>query len=167
MPYSPEFKLNNPENVLGNPEYLSREGFEKLQKELGNLKVELKEIAEQLEYAKSLGDLTENTEYQSAKERQALIQERISIIEDKLSRTVFISKEKNSKIQLGSIITLQKEGGTQEKYSLFGPEEADPIKGKISNESPLGSSLIDKKKGEKVQVITPNGKIVYTIIDVE
>ena len=165
---SPEFQFNKLEEVLGNPEYLSQEGFNELQKELEDLKTRKRqEIADRLEYAKGLGDLTENAEYQSAKDDQISNESRIAELEDILSRAVLISKEHGPNIQLGSTVSLKREGNdTLEKYFLIGPEEADPMDGKISNESPLGSGLIGKKKGDNVEVLTPNGKIKYTIIDV-
>ncbi len=140
-----------------------------MQKELEELKTKRRqEIADRLEYAKSLGDLTENTEYQSAKDDQISNESRIAEIEDILSRAVLISKEHGPNIQLGSVISIKKEGDDAvNKYSLVGAEEANPMDGKISNESPLGSSLIGKKKGDTIDVLTPKGKITYTIIDVE
>ncbi|MDP3051888.1 MAG: transcription elongation factor GreA [bacterium] len=166
---SPEFQFNKAEDLAENSEYLSSEGFDGLQKELEELKIKRRqEIADRLEYAKSLGDLTENTEYQSAKDDQISNEIRIAEIEDILSRAVLISKEHGANIQLGSVISIKKESNDAvNKYSLVGAEEADPMEGKISNESPLGSSLIGKKKGDTIEVITPKGKITYTIIDVE
>lgn len=165
---SPEFQFNKAEDLGENSEYLSQEGFNELQKELEDLKTRKRqEIADRLEYAKSLGDLTENTEYQSAKDDQISNESRVAKLEDILSRAVLISKERGANIQLGSTVSIKKEGGDAvEKYSLIGPEEANPMEGKISNESPLGSSLIGKKKGDKIEVLTPSGKISYTIIDV-
>ncbi len=166
---SPEFQFNKAEDLAENSEYLSSEGFDELQKELEDLKTKRRqEIADRLEYAKSLGDLTENTEYQSAEDDQISNESRIAEIEDILSRAVLISKEHGANIQLGSVISIKKEGDDAvNKYSLVGAEEANPMDGKISNESPLGSSLIGKKKGDTIEVLTPNGKIIYTIIDVE
>jgi len=166
---SPEFQFNKAEEILGSPEYLSQKGFNELQKELEDLKTRKRqEIADRLEYAKSLGDLTENTEYQSAKDDQISNENRIAELEDILSRAVLISKEHSANIQLGSTVFLKREGDdVVEKYSLIGPEEVDPLTGKISNESPLGSGLLGKKKGDSVEVLTPNGKIKYTIIDVK
>ncbi len=149
-------------------EYLSKEGFESLQKELEELKMARRqEIADRLEYAKRLGDLSENAEYQSAKEEWAMNEGRIAEIEDILSRAVIIEKEHSADVQLGSSVSLKRSGSEEiENYSLVGSEEADSMSGKISYESPLGSALIGKKKGSKVEVLTPNGKINYTIIDV-
>ena len=153
---------------VNNPEYLSQEGIKRLEKELDELKnLRRQEIAERLEYAKSLGDLSENTEYESAKEEQLMNESRIAELDDILSRAVIIKKEHSVNVQLGSTVSVKREGseGT-EKYSIVGPEEADSLGGKISHESPLGRSLLGKKKGENIEVLTPNGKINYTIIDV-
>jgi transcription elongation factor GreA len=161
---TPERQFNNI-----NAEYISKEGLEKLRKELDELKtIRRRKIAERLEYAKSLGDLTENAEYYNAKEAQIINETRIAEIEDILSRAVIISKEDSNYIQPGSTIFLKKEGANEtEKYSIVGPEEADSLKGKISYESPLGNALIGKKKSETIEVLTPKGKINYTIINVE
>ncbi len=92
---------------------------------------------------------------------------RIAEIEDILSRAVIIAKETGVEIRLGSLVFVKKDKSDQaEKYYIVGSEEANPIKGKISYESPLGNALLGRKKGENVRVLTPNGKIKYTIIDV-
>lgn len=150
-----------------NPEYLTSEGLEELKRELEERKQRRLEIAQKIEFARNQGDLAENAEYDSAKNEQGENESRIMEIEDVLRRAVIISKESRGDIQLGSLARLQKEGGeAPEEYLLVGPEEASPLEGKISHESPLGSALIGKKKGETVKVLTPNGKINYTIIDV-
>ena len=153
---------------FNNPEYLSQEGIKRLEKELEELKGQRRqEIADRLEYAKSLGDLSENAEYQSAKDEQSMNEFRIAELEDILSRAVIIEKERSADVQLGSSVSVKREDSQEvEKYSIVGPEEADSLGGKISHESPLGRSLLGKKKGENVEVLTPNGKINYTIIDV-
>ncbi len=166
MMKSPEFKINQEDSLPDNPEYLSKEGLLSLQKKLEDLKIYRQEIAQLLEETKEDGDLSENAGYQDAQERWKKNEDKIAEIEDVLSRAVIISKEKSSNVQLGSEVTLKKGNDSEVIYSLVGPKEADPLKGKISNESLLGSCLIGKKKGDKVEVITPNGKIAYTIIDV-
>lgn len=143
---SPEAKFDK----FNDSEYLSLEGLKDLQEELEELKAQRrKEIAERLEYAKGLGDLTENTEYQNAKEEQLINESRIAELEDILSRAVIISKENTAgNIQLGSSVSLKKEGGDEaEEYHLVGSEEADSFDGKISYESPLGKTLLGRKKG--------------------
>ncbi len=164
-----DHNMQTPESQFNNPEYLSQEGLEKLKKELEELtKVRRFEFAAKIENAREQGDISENAEYEIAKEEQLRNEARIAEIEDILSRAVLIFKERGGVyVRLGSSFSLKKEGGDAiDKYFLVGPEEADSLAGKISHESPLGVALLGRKKGEKVQVLTPNGKINYTIIDV-
>ena len=149
-------------------EYLSLEGFKKLKEELVHLKeVKRKEIAERLEYAKSLGDLSENAEYQEAKEDQLNCEARIFELENILNRAVLISHHAGQFVELGSEVAVQKEGTPHaERYIIVGSEETDLAAKKISNESPLGKALMGKRKGEEVSVYTPKGIIRYHIIDV-
>ncbi|HET8574606.1 MAG TPA: transcription elongation factor GreA [Candidatus Paceibacterota bacterium] len=150
-------------------EYLSKEKYAELQKELAHLQtVKRKEIAEQLEYAKSLGDLRENTEYQQAREDQAAVEDRISNLEALLKGAEILSTKKSDVVAVGSGIVIQKQGTTDErKYRVVGSEEADSSAGKISNKSPLGSALIGTKKGDTITVKTPNGEAQYKILSVE
>lgn len=159
-------KLNAQDN--NDVEYLSNEGFKKLKAELELLGTEKrKEIAERLEYAKSLGDLSENAEYHQTKEEQIAMETRIAELEDMLGRAVIITKPASRVIAIGSTIFAQKQGSERiDRYFIVGSAEADPEKSKISNESPLGSSFLGKKKGEEVSVETPKGKTKYRIIDV-
>jgi transcription elongation factor GreA len=159
--------MQTPESQFDNPEYLTQKGLEELNGELEERKKRRSEIAKKIESAREQGDLMENTEYDSAKNEQGENESRIMEIEDILRRAVIISKENKSSVQLGSSVRLQKDASDiPEDYFLVGPEEANPSEGKISNESPLGSALIGKKKGENVKILTQNGKINYTIIDV-
>ncbi len=159
--------MKSPELNFDDSEYLSKEGFEHLQKEKGDRIIRREEIAGRLEYAKSLGDISENTEYQSAKDEQWRNESRIAKLEDILSRAKLILKEKSPRIQLGSLVSIKKEQSEEiENYSIVGHEEADPLSGKISHESPIGGALLGKKSGEIIEVITPGGKISYNIIDV-
>jgi transcription elongation factor GreA len=146
-------------------QYLTSEKFSELQKELDFLKVERrKEIAEHLEYAKKLGDLSENAEYHQAREDQAEVEGRIGKIESLLKNAVMIGVGGTEVITIGSTFRLLKEGDNKSYlYTIVGSEEADMALGKISNLSPLGSALLGHKKGDKVAVNTPKGKIVYTI----
>ncbi|MFA6553961.1 MAG: transcription elongation factor GreA [Candidatus Paceibacterota bacterium] len=146
-------------------QYLTSEKFSELQKELDFLKVERrKEIAEHLEYAKKLGDLSENAEYHQAREDQAEVEGRIGKIESILKNAVMIGVGGTEVITIGSTFRLLKEGDNKSYlYTIVGSEEADMALGKISNLSPLGSALLGHKKGDKVAVNTPKGKIVYTI----
>ena len=153
-----------------NAEYLSAHGFSKLKEELAFLKDKKRnEIAERLEYAKSLGDLSENAEYQEAKEEQQQIEERIVDLEDILSRAVLISNSTvRDFVDIGSTVVTRREGGEKEDaFLIVGREEADPSQNRISNESPLGRALIGKKKGEEIEVFTPKGGTRYKILDIK
>jgi len=146
-------------------EYFSEEGLEKLKQELEELKtVKRHEIAARLEHAKSLGDLSENAEYQEAKEEQSLLESQIVEIEEVLRNAVIIKKDAHSSlVQVGSTVGVASEHG-EETFTIVGSEEADPKVGKISNESPLGKTFLGHKVGEKVEVKTPGGIIHYSII---
>lgn len=149
-------------------EYVSKEGYEKLQNELEHLKtVQRLKIAERLEYAKSLGDLSENAEFDAAKEDQMLNEMRIREIEDLLSRASIVAKrESQATIGIGSTVVVGV-AGSEERYTIVGSsEEVDPIDGRISHESPLGRAFLDRKKGDAVVVSTPRGDLEYVIVNI-
>jgi len=145
-------------------EYISPEGLEKLRKELENLKTtKRREIAERLEVAKALGDLSENAEYQEAKEAQSLNEAQILELEETLRNIVVIRKPTNlSTVQVGATVDVESDHG-KEAFTIVGSEEADPAKGMISNESPLGRSFLGKKVDDSVEVKTPAGVVNYKI----
>lgn len=145
-------------------EYISPEGLEKLKKELGHLKTtKRQEIAERLETAKQLGDLSENAEYQEAKEAQSLNEAQVLELEETLRNIVVIRKPTNLNIvQVGATVDVESEHG-KEVFTIVGSEEADPAKGKISNESPLGRAFLGKKVGDAADVKTPVGMVSYKI----
>lgn len=147
-------------------EYLTLEKKNELEGELSQLKsVRRKEIADSLEYAKSLGDLSENAEYHQAREDQANCEDRISHIEQILKNAVIMESGVSGVVSVGSTVTVLKKGSKEEKtFALVGSEEADSVSGKISNESPLGQALLGKKKGDKVIVHAPKGEVEYSII---
>jgi transcription elongation factor GreA len=147
-------------------EYLTQEKKNLLEEELRTLKtVRRKEIADALEYAKSLGDLSENAEYHQAREDQANCEDRIIHIEQILKNAVLVETGTAGIVHVGSTVTIQKKGEKVEKtYALVGSEEANSLEGRISNESPLGSALLGKKKGDKVIVSAPKGDVEYTVI---
>ncbi|OGF52449.1 transcription elongation factor GreA [Candidatus Giovannonibacteria bacterium RIFCSPLOWO2_02_FULL_43_11b] len=158
------------DNANENTEYLSASGFSRLKEELSILKdKKRKEVAERLEYAKSLGDLSENAEYQEAKEEQQFVEGRIADLEDILSRAVLISHPASaSVVNIGSTVITKKEGSENEdSYFIVGREEADPSQNRISNESPLGRALIGKQRGDVVVIHTPKGEIAYQILDIQ
>lgn len=151
---------------IDNTEYLSRERFEELQKKLLYLKTKRRvEIAEHLEYAKGLGDLSENAEYQEAKEEQMVNEAEILKLEDLLSRAKFISNHSTDQIRVGSTVSVRN-GSLEQRFVIVGKEEVDPLQGKISYESPIGKSFLGKKKNEKIVVATPKGQIEYLILDI-
>ncbi len=150
--------------------YLSKEKFDELTTELDHLKtVRRREIAEQLEYARSLGDLSENAEYEEARNLQAATEDRIRIIEETLSRARIIEHTKGSNsVSLGSFVTIQKQGDKEEHtYEIVGSAEANMQEHKISHLSPLGSALMEKKKGETFVFETPKGAQKYKIVNIK
>lgn len=151
-------------------EYLSEGAYQEFKKELDCLvRKKRREIILRLEAAKDLGDLSENAEYQEAKEEQLNNEFRIAELEDILSRAVIISDKKDGRVlvELGCAVVLKKhEVEDCCKYQIVGPEETNPLKQKISHESPLGRSLLGRKAGDRIEVLTPAGKIMYTIIEI-
>ena len=152
---------------MDNSEYLSKERLREIEEELKDLKTnKRKEIADRLEYAKSLGDLSENAEYKEAKEQQSFLEEKIARFEDIIRRAVIITEHKGDTIEIGSSVKIKKtDSGDVKIYKIVGPEEVDILSGKISNQSPVGSALIGKKKGDTVTIESPKGKIEYKIIE--
>ncbi|MFH1727521.1 MAG: transcription elongation factor GreA [Pseudomonadota bacterium] len=147
--------------------YLTPEGLEKLKKELNDLKtVKRQEIAEKLEKAIAYGDLTENAEYHETKEAQGFLEGRILELENLLNNAVVVESQQKGVAQVGSTILVQA-GASKEKFKIVGAQEADPLTGKISVDSPLGQAVFNKSKGAVVQVITPEGKTQYKIINIE
>lgn len=150
-------------------------GLEKLKKELQDLKeLRLKEIAQKLKKALEFGDLSENAEYQSAKEEQGLIMARIAELEDDIQNVAIIEDQGKKAatggiIQIGSVVTIQNltEKEPAETYTIVGSTEADPLQGKISNESPIGEAILEKKKGDTIKIKVPAGEYQYKIVDVK
>ena len=149
------------------PEYLSAEGLEKLKAELDELtNVKRPEVAQRIHDAKEYGDVTENAEYEDAKNEQAFVEGRIQTLTAIIKNAVIID-EKHSRtyVQIGSTVTIQGDAG-KEKYTIVGAAEAAPDEGRISNESPVGRALLGKKKGEDVTVSVPAGDSTYTIVSI-
>lgn len=145
---------------------ITAEGLEKLKTELAECLEKRKKIASKIEYAKSLGDLSENFEYQEAKEDQSFNETRILELEDMLKRAVVNAQATGGVIGLGSTITVTIDGKTKE-FQLVSFNEADPLKGKISNESPLGQALFGRQAGDVVTVQAPRGAMSYTVTAVQ
>ncbi len=154
---------------MHNEDYLTKEKFNELEKELELLKtVKRKEIAESLEYAKSLGDFSENQEYQEARDSQAILEDRIKRLEVILKSAKIVSTQSTNLVSVGSIMTLEKESDKSRKsYTVVGSEEADARVGKISTRSPLGLAAMGKSKGETFSFQTPSGMMSYKIIDIK
>ena len=150
-------------------ELISKEKFEELTHELDDLKTRRrKEIAEQLEYARSLGDLSENAEYQEAREMQAAVEERIQKLESTLKSAKINKSVKSDSVGMGASVTVEKIGEDEKHvYTIVGAEEADMLSGKISYHSPLGGALMGKKKGDQFSFATPRGTMKYKILKVE
>ncbi|HEY3363678.1 MAG TPA: transcription elongation factor GreA [Symbiobacteriaceae bacterium] len=151
---------------------LSPEGLSKLQQELDYLRnVKRKEVAERLKEARSLGDLSENSEYDDARNEQAFVEGRIATLENTLRNAIVIEDPGvgvGDEVRLGSTVHLKDlEYGDLLEYTLVGSVEADPSKAKISNESPVGRAILGKKKGTIVEVEAPVGHIKYEIVDVQ
>lgn len=150
--------------------FLTAEKFEELKKELDHLKtVRRKEVAESLEYARSLGDLSENAEYQEARDMQAAIEERISYLEKVIKEAKIVAHEKKGGIiGLGSIVSIQKDKEKDTRtYTIVGSDEANIHDHKLSYLSPLGEALMGKSKGDDFIFDTPAGKQKYKVLKVE
>lgn len=138
-------------------QYLTKEGYKKLLKELEDLKKKRKEIAKKLEEAIALGDLSENADYHKLKDEQALNESKIREINEILGKMEIIKTKKTGKIEIGSRFKVKDEKGITKEFTILGKKESDPIKGIISNESPLGKVFLGKKEGESVEFLQPNG----------
>lgn len=147
---------------------LTTDGIEKLKGELDDLiKVQRPKIAQRLKEAKEYGDLSENIQWDDAKDRQAFVEGRIAEIENILKHSqVIAAPKKGGVIEIGSTVHLELETGVQ-KFTIVGSTEANPAEGKISNESPIGRALLGKKHGEKVEVEVPTGVLTYKIKHIE
>lgn len=148
--------------------YLTPEGETKLRAELAELTGSRREeLAQRLRSAIQMGDLSENADYHKAKEDQAFLEGRIQEIEAILRLATVVEKQKSDVVMVGSRVTVQEEGFDPEIYYMVGAKEADPRNGKISNESPIGSALMNRKAGEVVEAQTPGGSIKLKIIKIE
>ncbi|QHE53077.1 transcription elongation factor GreA [Pontibacillus sp. HMF3514] len=151
--------------------YMTQEGKEKLEEELHYLKTEKRqEVVERIKIARGFGDLSENSEYDAAKDEQAFVESRISHVENMIRNAVIIENDTGNKneVQLGKSVTFQEiPDGDEETYTIVGSAEADPFEGKISNESPMAKSLMGREVGEEVTVATPGGDIDVKIMKVE
>ncbi len=149
--------------------FLTQEGYEKLQEELEFLRTQKRqEIAERLHEAMEDGELIENAEYEAAKNEQAFVEGRIKELEMLLATARVITDKSlvTDSVQVGTTVTIQEEGSDAEVYTIVGAAEANPATGRISNESPLGRALLNRREGDRVQVDAPAGSFVVQIIKV-
>jgi transcription elongation factor GreA len=150
---------------------MTQAGKEKLVQELEYLKsVKRKEVVERIKIARSFGDLSENSEYDSAKEEQAFVEGRITTLENMIRNAKIIAEAANASdsVTLGSSVTfVELPDGDEETYSIVGSAEADPFEGKISNDSPIAKSLLGKKVGDQVSVQTPGGEMSVRITSIK
>jgi transcription elongation factor GreA len=146
-------------------QYVSPEFLAKLKEELKDLKTnKRRELAARIEAAKALGDLSENAEYHEAKDALGFVEGRILEIEDLLKNAVVIEQEKGgNNVRVGSTIVVSV-NGKEKSFTIVGSNEADPLTGKISNESPIGHALLGAKIGDHVEVETPAGTTVYEVL---
>ena len=144
---------------------ITTEGKKELEVELDQLKARRGDIADKIAEARDYGDLSENAEYDAAREEQGLVESRIAEIEDILMNAELIKGGSKTKVGLGSTVEL-KTGKKTVSYTVVGPVEANPLEGKISNESPIGEALFGKKVGDTATITTPKGDVTYEIVTI-
>ena len=149
--------------------FLTAKGFTEIETELDELKrVKRPGIINAIKEARALGDLSENAEYHSAREEQAVIEARIQELEYMIEHAVIISEEVSDTVKIGSSVVIRYDGEDDtEEYKIVGSTESDPFENKISNESPIAKALLGKKKGSKVTVESPNGKYDIFLVDIK
>lgn len=148
--------------------YLTAEGLEEIKKELDVLKLEKRpEIIQALKDARALGDLSENAEYDAARNEQAIVEARILELEQMIEKAVVIKEVNKEVVSIGTKVTIEYvEDGEQEDYSIVGSKEADPFANKISNESPIAKAIMGMRVGDIVSVESPNGKYDVKIVQI-
>lgn len=154
-------KIN--ENIM-----LTADGYLALEQELNVLKTEKRpEVIKALKEARALGDLSENSDYDAARNEQAQLEARIKELEYKLEHCTIADAESDGTVNVGSKVIITYEDGDTEEYKIVGSLEADPFENKISNESPIGKAIIGHKKDEVCEVVSPNGNFTVTITNIE
>ncbi|OGL97846.1 hypothetical protein A2318_03335 [Candidatus Uhrbacteria bacterium RIFOXYB2_FULL_45_11] len=150
------------------PVYLTKSGLEKLERQLVDLEVQHKQAVKDTQTTGELGDFSENAEYQEAKHRMRNLASRMTIIKEKLKNIIVIEKDidDTDRIQLGSTVVLNMNDRVL-TFEIVGPHEANPVRGRISHLSPLGSHLIGHTAGETISVVTHGDELVYTILEVK
>jgi transcription elongation factor GreA len=159
--------LGAPDSMNTKPTYLSRDGLDKLRTELDEmLSVKRPEVAQRIHDAKEHGDLSENAEYEDAKNEQAFVEGRIQTLQSLIKNATIIDENHSTDhVQIGSTVTVESPDG-EESFTIVGSTEARPREGRISNESPVGRALLGKKKGEKVLVKVPAGDFTYRVVSI-
>lgn len=151
------------ENIM-----LTAEGYLELEQELNVLKTEKRpEVIKALKEARALGDLSENSDYDAARNEQAQLEARIKELEFKLEHCTIADATQKDVVNVGTKVVITYDDGETEEYKIVGSLEADPFENKISNESPIGKAIIGHKKGEVVEVASPNGNFNVTITNIE
>ncbi|KKQ41196.1 MAG: Transcription elongation factor GreA [Candidatus Magasanikbacteria bacterium GW2011_GWA2_37_8] len=151
-----------------NIQYLTAESLETLQSDVNTLKNKtIPDIAKRIDEAKQQGDLSENAEYHQAREDMSWAQGKLRELEQILENYQLITKTDNVGVVSVGSTAVVKVNGTTKEYTIVGPQEIDPAKGYISNESPIGTALIGARKKDKVEVSTPAGKLIYEIIEIK
>lgn len=147
--------------------FLTQEGVDELKAEVAGLVKLRGPIAERIKTAREFGDLSENAEYSSARQEQERVEGRIAEIENILQNVEIIKKPRGGRlVQLGSFVKLKNGGGKAKEFQVVGTVEADPLKGKISDESPIGQALLGKKEGEEVEIKNSSDVSKYKIVDI-
>lgn len=149
--------------------YISSQKLKELKKELEERKTILRQqISQRIQEAQTQGDITESAEYTEAKEAQAFNEGRIIELKNLINNATVVSKKRRKDIiQVGSQIIVKDKKGKKFEFTIVGPEDTNPIEGKVSNESPLGQAFLDHKQGDEVEVQAPKGKIKYKIIKIK
>ena len=153
--------------MLGQTTFITKEGLELSKTELQELKtVRRREVAKRIERAKELGDLSENAEYSAAKEEQAFLEGRIAELENIVNNAEVITHDHpTEEVEVGASVSV-KMNGEERVFMIVGSQEADPVAGRISNESPLGKAFLGKRVGDNVEVTVPKGTLSYTILSI-
>lgn len=147
---------------------VTAEGYLDLENELNELKnVRRPQIIQAIKEARALGDLSENADYDAARDEQAQVESRIKELEYKLEHSEIIENKKKNQVSLGSTVVIKYEDGEEDEYMIVGSLEADPFNNRISNESPIGVAVMGKKQGDVVSVTSPNGSYEVTIKEIK
>ncbi|OGG86707.1 transcription elongation factor GreA [Candidatus Kuenenbacteria bacterium RIFCSPHIGHO2_02_FULL_39_13] len=154
-----------------NKTYITSDGLQKLKDQFGYLiNIERKNIAERIQEAKELGDLSENAEYSAAKDEQAFLEMKIAELDNVIKNAVVIEEKSaagNDVVDVGSTVKFKNELGNKKEYTIVGCHESDPLNNKISNESPIGRAFLGRKKGDTVEFQAPKGLVKYKILSIK